>query len=530
MRQRLDQLFPFYQASPAEIRAAAGDIDGRRAAVDAVEDSVKADARRLMTTVEGMFVGPAADATQQPIHHASEIREKAVFAAAALRRFALAVDAYNGGDPDGRKSVSDLNHEYATQAASDFGVAPANYPDDASEAEKDRIDKEWLQKLDNHHDACVRRLRSEFEELRGWLDDQAHDIKQTLERGPTRETLKTMYSEGVLPSWAPLVWPDIPFGQVDRKRLPYDVRDLGRLLKGVPVETSKQSLEIPLQLQYLRADITGQVVSRRFADGHVEMSLQFGGDGGASVNRRLLELYAKGGGAGQLTLSFDSRAQAQQFLDGIGETLRSSLAATRPVASVAGALTEYVRDSPAHVVDARAIRRESVGITVDDNGPVQVDAAGEARTYVDAADGEKGIVVHGEVSGHTSSGPGGSVQVTGEVQVDDDWRFSKGTLEARLSTDDANNLVDLPDVDAENVQVTWTVDGDNPARRELAEALAAGDMDRALEVASKHAKVVVRAADHDLDGGSGPYRDEQSSTEKVWVRPEGGAEYFEHTF
>lgn len=219
--------FDFYPVSSSEVSAAAEDTTNRLKAVDSVRSQVEKDHRSLLGSVEGTLRSSAANAVENPVKHAEDINQKALFAAGALQMFATAIDMFDFYRQHPR-SVSRLNSAYMRAAANNFGVDDPEYDKDATQEEKSDTFDGWVSHVHRAGKATLHDLKVEYGHLEDRLDSDAKKVAKMLNEGPNAEDLKTMYANGALPSWAALVFPNVDFDDVKIKRLPYNLRDMSK--------------------------------------------------------------------------------------------------------------------------------------------------------------------------------------------------------------------------------------------------------------------------------------------------------------
>ncbi len=99
-----------------------------------------------------------------------------------------------------RSSTSTLNLEHSTAVSNGFGLEPL--PDDATDRQVD----EYSDDMVGASNAKIRELTWEKHRLDGWLDGEAGDIRNMLGRGPNDADLQTLWSSGLLPQYAPILY------------------------------------------------------------------------------------------------------------------------------------------------------------------------------------------------------------------------------------------------------------------------------------------------------------------------------------
>lgn len=251
------QLFDYYPASSYDIKAAAEQTRGRVGAVRTVVSELEADHRRAVAAVEGTLEGSVHDAPSDAVTQSSEVMRTAEYAAGCLELFGVAVDDYNRYHAN-PKSISQLNFEYATAIGNRFGVAPLS--DDATAEQVD----EFSEDLASARTAKIYELTQEKHRLEGWLDGEAGDIATMLNRGPNDNDLQTLWSAGVLPPYAPILYSDSSFSAGD---LPPDAQ---QELKQYLIDHPDVLLNPPPELAALIAGLPSDVRTDIYVEQRME--------------------------------------------------------------------------------------------------------------------------------------------------------------------------------------------------------------------------------------------------------------------
>lgn len=202
------QLFDYYPASGYDIKAAAEQTRGRVGAVRSVVAELEADHQRAFGAVEGTLEDSVRDAPSEAVARSSEVMREAEYAAGCLELFSVAIDDYNFNHTAPR-AISKLNLDYSTAVSNAFGLDPL--PQDATEEQVD----EFSDGMVSASNAKIWELRREKQRLDGWLDDEAGDIRTMLDRGPNENDLQALWSAGVLPPYAPVLYPGTLFSAAD---------------------------------------------------------------------------------------------------------------------------------------------------------------------------------------------------------------------------------------------------------------------------------------------------------------------------
>jgi len=158
-------LFPAYPATAEQIEGCAGLIGGTAGRFQGVENSVTTLSQQAAATVTGTLVDPVAQVPQPVIVKTQQLSEAAVFAGAAVRRWAGYVETFNAG-------VSSLNSRWRAGVASEPST----------------------------QSALRAQLTTEHLALEGTLDAGAVEVAGLLDAGPTAESLTALFRSGDLPA------------------------------------------------------------------------------------------------------------------------------------------------------------------------------------------------------------------------------------------------------------------------------------------------------------------------------------------
>ncbi|MBA3311596.1 MAG: hypothetical protein H0U28_16355 [Nocardioidaceae bacterium] len=254
--------FDYYPVGSFAIKAAAEETRGRVGAVRAVVSQLESDHRQAVGAVEGTLQDSLRDAPTEAVTRSSEVGRTAEYAAGCLELFSVAIDDYNFNRANPR-SISKLNLEYSTAVSNGFGLEPL--PDDATDRQVD----EYSDDMVGASNAKIRELTWEKHRLDGWLDGEAGDIRNMLGRGPNDADLQTLWSSGMLPPYAPILYAGSQFSAGD---LPADARQeltqylidhpdvlldppaaLAALIAGLPVDV-RTDIHVERRMEQLRRE------------------------------------------------------------------------------------------------------------------------------------------------------------------------------------------------------------------------------------------------------------------------------------
>ena len=216
-----------YPVTGSSIRAAAEDTVGRVSSVQSVAGQVQSDHRGVVSAVEGQLESTVAEAPAETVNQATDIEQKAIYAAGCLEFFAHGVDIFNV-DGISPRSVSKLNSDWEALVATNFGVVRADLPPDVSQVEENTAQTQFSEGVAAARSTKQREFDLEFAGLEKNLDDCATETQGKLNRGPNDSDILDLYSAGALPMFAPLIWSSIDFS---RQYLPpQQAQELARYL------------------------------------------------------------------------------------------------------------------------------------------------------------------------------------------------------------------------------------------------------------------------------------------------------------
>jgi hypothetical protein len=211
-----DGPFPHYEASPEAIEFSAENLDTRAAGLQAFSKELDGAHRSALTGVSGEIVDPMSTATQTPLLTGSQIMGYTYISAGSVRLFGQGVQRFN-------TKIDELNERFRQAQASDFGVGPATYPDDASFAEVASAEVDRADKVMDARVAMLGDLRQQYRMALEELDVEGADAANTINAGPSEQTLQELYGLGVLPSSVEAAYPNVHFVAT---ALPSDAADM----------------------------------------------------------------------------------------------------------------------------------------------------------------------------------------------------------------------------------------------------------------------------------------------------------------
>jgi hypothetical protein len=211
-----DGPFEHYEATPDSIEGSAVELDRSYGGVEAMSSNVDATHRTALSSVAGLITGPLATAPEPPRGNARRMMTSAMVAAGSVRVFGHAVQEFNDG-------VDELNAQWQEAAGSDFGVAPASYPTDASAVQKTRVDEARADAVLDAKISLLTELKLKYDELRAKLDAAAGRSAGQLRGGSSEQAILELFAAGGLPSSVVAAFPHLQFTS---RELPPDIAKL----------------------------------------------------------------------------------------------------------------------------------------------------------------------------------------------------------------------------------------------------------------------------------------------------------------
>lgn len=277
-------------------------------------------------------------------------------------------------------------------------------------------------------------------------------------------------------------------------------------------------------------------------DGRVVMSLTLEAGLGREIDVGQAEADVSAGGTTTLELTFKDRKEAEDFLANLDN--EAGDLGIGDLGNVPGAVAKNVAD---YVMD-QDITGFRTGVygkvsTEFETTLAQGEAEGRMDGYYDWVAKEYGIKM--EVSadanlGSQDSGVSGSGSLSGDLKFGEHG-LSSAVLEGRMSAALANDKlnIDLPanSSTGQAVDVKLEMERDNPRFNDFKDAVASGDIDKAVDIAYNDAEVTVRSTtvetyaseEHEVDlkvgGVEVEYGAEGEMANRVWVR-QGGQGYW----
>jgi hypothetical protein len=201
--------FDHYPASPHAVRAAAEQMSGFAGQVETLQADVTGAHRPAVYGVAGLLADPMVAAERPVRDGAQQWLGSAVFAGAAVRLFADAVQTYNEG-------IDDLNRRYWEAKANSFGVTRETLPADATEAQRAAAERGHENQVADAGAALLAALRQEWHtRIEPALDTQADQVARLLDAGPgDQAAVVELYAAGALPWTAPVIFRNVDFSSV----------------------------------------------------------------------------------------------------------------------------------------------------------------------------------------------------------------------------------------------------------------------------------------------------------------------------
>jgi hypothetical protein len=310
----------------------------------------------------------------------------------------------------------------------------------------------------------------------------------------------------------------------------------------VAIDTYKAWLGIEAEFATWELEGKAEAEYKIMGDGKVVMGLTLEAGLGREIDVGGAEVDASAGGTTNLELTFDNQAEADAFLDGLADKA-TDLGLTdlgNVPGAVAGNVAEYVMKQDITSFKTGVYGKASAEF---DSAVASGEAEGRVDGYYDWVNKELGIKISASADaeiGPEGSGVNGSASLSGEIKFHED-QMSEATFSGRISADVANDKLglDLPagTSTGQAVDVQLTMNEDNPRFDEFKDAIKAGDVDGATDIAYNDGEATVRSttiekyADekHELDLGVAEgeidYGAEGELANQVWVR-RGGQGYW----
>ncbi|HYJ68665.1 MAG TPA: hypothetical protein VEX15_13495 [Nocardioidaceae bacterium] len=211
-----DRPFPYYDVAPETVEASADDISATGGTVESTANGVDAMHTTACVSVQGVLAGPMATAPEPVRANMTQVMQAALFGGGSVRLFGSAVRTFNGG-------VTKLNEEYATAAATDFGVASATMT--GTPAEQSTAADKHTEAVSEALATQLAGLTRRYLELRTRLDTDATHTAGMLDRGPNEADIRSLWSSGWLSVAAVEAFPSYNLAATPLKELPPELRD-----------------------------------------------------------------------------------------------------------------------------------------------------------------------------------------------------------------------------------------------------------------------------------------------------------------
>jgi len=315
----------------------------------------------------------------------------------------------------------------------------------------------------------------------------------------------------------------------------------------VAIHTISAFLEAELELATWELEGRAQADYKVMADGSVLMALHLEAGLGREIEVAGTEADIGAGGTTDLQLRFDSVEEAQAFLDGLDDRALADIGVGDVVT---GQVPKRVATNVAAYIQEQEMDSFRTGVYAA--GEMEFDqpwargaVEGRAEAYYDWVQDKYGLKLEASAEaelGGRDSGYNAAASLSGEVQMTDDGRFDSLTLSGRMIGTAANEQLGIampPGTSTGGaVDLELKVEHDNPAIDDIKAAMAAGELDRAKELALDNGRLVVRqtvieeyaSGEHELDfkvaeaevsyGASG------ETATQIWFREAGHSEIY----
>ena len=201
-------LFEHYPVSGTSIKSAAEDTRGRVASVDQVIAQLEQDHRQAVASVSGTLEESVADAPTEAVTRANDVLQQAEYAAGCLELFGTDIDTYNF-ESSYPRSISRLNAAYSAGLSDGFGAEYEAPADDATPEERQTANDDYTAAWRDGRRELLNVLNTEKALLDGELDQAATSVSTMLTQGPTQANVTSLWAAGVLPPYAPVLFPGI---------------------------------------------------------------------------------------------------------------------------------------------------------------------------------------------------------------------------------------------------------------------------------------------------------------------------------
>jgi hypothetical protein len=313
----------------------------------------------------------------------------------------------------------------------------------------------------------------------------------------------------------------------------------------VAIHTISAYLEAEAELASWEIEGKARADYMVMANGSVVMALHLEAGLGREIEFGGTEADIGAGGTTDLELKFDSVEEAQAFLDGLDD--RALDIGLGDLGNVPAAVAMNVAD----YIQEQEIRSFRTGVYAA--GEMEFDQPwatgaleGRAEAYYDWAQEKYGLKIEASADaelGGEGSGYNASASLSGDLKIQKDGEFDSLTLSGKMSGTAANEHLGIampPGTSSGvGVDVQLIVDHENPALPQIRDALGAGELDRAKDLALQHGQLVARqtvieeyaSGEHEIDlkvaeaevsyGASG------ETATQIWFREAGRSEVYQ---
>jgi hypothetical protein len=181
---------PPFPHQPGGAGAAAQNLAGKAAAIQAVGGDVTSAHAPAQSSVSGLFSAPMATAPQPALRMVRQTSRSTLFAAGALQLFANAAETYNG-------TIDRLNEQWSTAESNNFGVEHPYVPGGATPAQASQAQAQYEADVNAARAALRKELRGKQATAEGKLDDAAEEARGMLARGPNGADTNQLVRLGV---------------------------------------------------------------------------------------------------------------------------------------------------------------------------------------------------------------------------------------------------------------------------------------------------------------------------------------------
>ncbi|MDQ3484544.1 MAG: hypothetical protein M3445_03910 [Actinomycetota bacterium] len=275
-------LFDPYPVSGTSIKSAAEDTRGRVASVTEVIAQLEQEHRQAVASVSGILEESVADAPTEAVTRATDVLQQAEYAAGCLELFGADIDMYNVESAYPR-SISKLNAAYSAGLSDGFGAEYEAPADDATTEERQTANDDYTTAWNAGRRELMNALNAEKAQLDGELDLAATTVSTMLTQGPTQANVTSLWAAGVLPPYAPVLFPGVPLSGGD---LPPDAQQellqylidhpellintpsaLASVIAGLPTDI-RTDIEVERRMEQLRREglLSGPNPGGRYED------------------------------------------------------------------------------------------------------------------------------------------------------------------------------------------------------------------------------------------------------------------------